>query len=162
VLNPSLINNQALAKINHNYCGPLRQSLISVENDMLILKEPIGRTSSYMHLQLVPQELSNILFIAFHINAIGGHLNAYWTLHCLRLQFYWPGMYASVKRMCQACPGRALANPTRSKLSELIYNFPIKAPFSVMHFNAYAAGNHSGFEGSKCYHIGCCGMLSFA
>jgi hypothetical protein len=55
VLNPSMINNQALAKVNHNYCGPLRQSLISVENAMLILKEPIGRTSSYTLLQLVPR-----------------------------------------------------------------------------------------------------------
>jgi hypothetical protein len=83
VLNPSLINNQALAKVNHNYCRPLCQSLISVENDMLILKEPIGGTLSYMHLKLVPQELPNILFIAFHTNAMGGHLNAYWTPHRL-------------------------------------------------------------------------------
>jgi hypothetical protein len=106
-----MINNQALAKVNHNYCGTLRQSLISVENDMLIMKEPIGGTSSYTCLQLVPQELSNILFIAFHTNAMGGHLNAYWTLHHLWLLFYWPGMYAFVKQMCQACPGCALAIP---------------------------------------------------
>ncbi len=83
MLNPSMINNQSLAKVNHNYCGPLRQSLISVENDMHIMKEPIGGTSSYTRLQLVPQELSNLLFIAFHTNAMGGHLNAYWTLHRL-------------------------------------------------------------------------------
>jgi hypothetical protein len=162
VLNPSMINNQSLAKVNHNYCGPLHQSLISAENDMLIMKEPIGGTLSYTRLQLVPQELSNLLFIAFHTNAMGGHLNAYRTLHHLRLCFYWPGMYAFVKQMCQACPGCALANPTRSKLSELIYNFPIKAPFLVMHFDAYAASNHAGFEGSECHLIGCCGMSSFA
>jgi hypothetical protein len=162
VLNPLMINNQALAKVNHNYCGPLRQSLISVENNMLILKEPIGGTSSYTRLQLVPRELSNILFIAFHTNAMGGNLNAYWTLHRLRLWFYWLGMYAFVKRMCQACPGCTLANSTCSKSSELIYNFPIKAPFLVMHFNAYATGTHADFEGSECYLIGCCGMTSFA
>jgi hypothetical protein len=162
VLNPSLINNQALAKVNHNYHGPLCQSLISVENDMLILKEPIGGTSSYTRLQLVPQELSNVLFIAFHTNAMVGHLNAYRTFHCLQLWFYWPGMYAFVKRMCQACLGCALTNPTCSKSSELIHNFPIKAPFLVMHFDAYVAGNHAGFEGSECYLIGCCGMSSFA
>jgi hypothetical protein len=78
-----MINNQALAKVNHNYCRPLRQSLISVENNMLILKEPIGGTLSYTRLQLVPRKLTNILFITFHTNAMGGHLNAYWTLHCL-------------------------------------------------------------------------------
>jgi hypothetical protein len=71
-------------------------------------------------------------------------------------------MYAFVKRMCQACPGCALANSTCSKSSELIYNFPIKAPFLVMHFNVYAAGTHADFEGSECYFIGCCGMTSFA
>ncbi len=64
--------------------------------------------------------------------------------------------------MCQACPGCALANPTRSKSSELIYNFPIEAPFLVMHFDAYAAGHHASFEGSDCYLIGCCGLSSFA
>ena len=42
VLNPSTINNQSLAKVNHIYRGPLRQSLISIENYMLITKEPIG------------------------------------------------------------------------------------------------------------------------
>jgi hypothetical protein len=117
VLNPSLICNQSLLKVNHNYRGPLHQSLISIEDDMLILKEPIGGTLSYTRLQLVPRELLNVLFVAFHTNAMGGHLNAYQTLHCFRLWFYWPGMYAFVKRMCQACPGCALANQTCSKSS---------------------------------------------
>jgi hypothetical protein len=71
-------------------------------------------------------------------------------------------MYSYVKRMCQACPGCALANPTRGKLSELVYNFPIKAPFLIMFFDAYSAGKHSGFEGSECYLIGCFGMCGFA
>jgi hypothetical protein len=33
--------------------------------------------------------------------------------------------------MCHACPGCALSNPTRGKSSELVYNFPIEAPFLV-------------------------------
>ncbi len=41
-LNPSLINTQTLAKVNHNFRGPLRQSLISVEDDMLIFCEPLS------------------------------------------------------------------------------------------------------------------------
>ncbi len=53
-------------------------------------------------------------------------------------------------------------NPTCSKSAELIYNFPIKASFLVLHFDAYAAGNHAGFKGSECYLIGCCGMTGFA
>ncbi len=30
-----------------------------------------------------------------------------------------------------------------------IYNFPIKAPFMVLHINGYQAGRESGFEGSS-------------
>jgi hypothetical protein len=45
---------------------------------------------------------------------------------------------------------------------ELVYNFPIAAPFLVMFFNAYSAVKHTGFEGSECYLIGCCGISSFA
>ena len=162
VLNPSKITNKLLANVNHNYRGPLHQSLIVVENDMLILHKPIIGTSLFTRLQLVPLELRNIIFIAFHTNPISGHLNAYRMFHHLCLRFYWPGMYSYVKRMCQACPGCALANPTCDKSSELVYNFPIEAPFLIMFFDAYSAGKHAGFEGFECYLIGCCRMCSFA
>jgi hypothetical protein len=88
----------------------------------------------------VPQHFRNILFIAFHTNPVGGHLNPYRTLHRLRLRYYWPGMYSYVKRMCSACPGCALSNPTKAKSSELVYNFPIEAPFMVLHVDVYMAG----------------------
>jgi hypothetical protein len=129
---------------------------------MLFLHKPINGTSSFTRLQLVPSELKNIIVIEFHTNPIGGHLNAYRTFHRLHLRFYWPGMYFYVKCMCQACPGCALANPTRGKSSELVYNFPVEAPFLVIFFDAYSARKHSGFEGSECYLIGCCGMCRFA
>jgi hypothetical protein len=82
-LNPSTITNQTLSKVNHNYCAPLHHSLISVEDNMLILHKPISGTSSFTCLQLVPAELINIIFIGFHTNPVGGHLNAYRTLHHL-------------------------------------------------------------------------------
>jgi hypothetical protein len=148
--------------VNHNYRGPLRQSQISIKDSMLILQEPICGSTSYTHLQLVPHKLHNILLIAFHTNAIGGHLNSYRTLHRLCLRFYWPGMWGYIRRMCLACPGCTLFNPNRGKSSELVYKFPIKAPFLVIHFNAYVAGRHAGFEGSDAYLIGTCGMCSFA
>ena len=31
-----------------------------------------------------------------------------------------------------------------------------------MYFDAYATGKHTGFEGSECYLLGCCGMTGFA
>jgi hypothetical protein len=75
-LNPLLITTQALSKVNHNYCGPLRQSLVSAEDDMLIFWGPISGSNSYTCLTLVPCELYNIMFIAFHTIPISGHLNA--------------------------------------------------------------------------------------
>ena len=160
--NPLQIINKRLSEVNHNYHGPLRQPQISIKDGMLIFKEPICSSTSYTHLQLVPQELRNILFIAFYTNAIGGHLNAYCTLHRLNLCFYWPGMYGYIKRMCTTCPGCALSNPSHAKSSELVYNFPVEAPFLVIHFDAYVAGKHTCFEGSNTYLIGACRMCGFA
>jgi hypothetical protein len=45
-LNPSKITNQTLSKVNHNYRTPLCHSLISVKDNMLILREPISEMSS--------------------------------------------------------------------------------------------------------------------
>ncbi len=64
-------------------------------------------------------------------------------------------------RICHVCPGCVLSSPTRGNSSELVYNFPIKALFLVMHFGAYAAGKHAGCKGSDSYLIGCCGMTGF-
>jgi hypothetical protein len=98
VLNPSTISNATLRNVNYNFHSALRNSLITIEDDMLIYCKPIlGSGSSYTRLQLVPKEFYNILFVAFHSNPLGGHLNAYRTLHRLRLQFYWPGMYSYIK-----------------------------------------------------------------
>ena len=65
-LNLSLISNMRLSEINHNYRGLLGLSQISIEDDMLILQELICGGRSYTCLQLVPKELYNILFVAFH------------------------------------------------------------------------------------------------
>jgi hypothetical protein len=161
IVNPSLLSNESLREINYNYHSALRKSLILLEDGILIYREPIAGDRSYTRLQLVPREFYNILFIAFHLNPVGGHLNAYRTLHCLRLCFYWPGMYSYVKRMCSACPGCALANPTKGHSCKLVYNFPIKAPFLVLHLDAYSADAHPGFEGSNVYLVACCGMCTF-
>ncbi len=64
--------------------------------------------------------------------------------------------------MCNACPGCALANPTKGRSSELIYQFPIKAPFLVLFVDTYYAGKHSSFEGFEVYLVACCGMTGFA
>jgi hypothetical protein len=64
--------------------------------------------------------------------------------------------------MCNACPGCALSNPTKSKLFKLVYNFLIKAPSLVLFIDTYSARMHSSLDGSKVYLIACCGMTGFA
>jgi hypothetical protein len=81
VLNSSKINLSTLNTVNFNYCAPLRQSQIVIEDGLLIYREPMRGGSSFTHLQLVLAEFYNIIFILFHSNAIGGHFNAYCTLH---------------------------------------------------------------------------------
>jgi hypothetical protein len=132
-----------------------------IEDEMLIFWEPNRGSTSYTRLQIVPAELRDILFIAFHSNPIGGHLDTARTLHRLRLCYHWPKMYAYIKRMCQACPGCALSNPSRSPSSDIVYHFPIKAPFHVLFVDACSAGKYSGFEGSNVYLLASDGMTGF-
>ncbi len=88
ILNLSKICNESLSKVNYNYRGTLCKSLLLIENNMIILCEPIVGSDSYTCLQIVPCELYNIIFMAFHANPIGAHLNAYQILHCIWLCFY--------------------------------------------------------------------------
>jgi hypothetical protein len=120
VKQPGTISNKALeaSGINYNYRATLCHSRIVLEGGILIYCKPLAGFSSYACLQLVPAVFYNIIFIAFHTNPIGGHFNTYHTLHCMRLWFYWPGMFKYIKRMCRACPGCTLANPTHSKSAE--------------------------------------------
>jgi hypothetical protein len=71
-------------------------------------------------------------------------------------------MYSYIKQMYAPCPGCTLANPTKSKSSEPVYNFPIEAPLLVLFLDEYSAGKHSSFDGFETYLVACCGMLSFA
>ncbi len=162
VENLGAICKEALNNVPYCYCQPLRQSQIVIKDDMLIYREPIHGSRSYTRLRIVPKALFGIVFVAFHSNPIGGHFNAYCTLHCLRLCYFLPEMYSYIKKMCQACPGCALSNPGHRTSSELVYHFPIEAPFCVLFVDAYKVGDHASFEGDEAYIISCCGMTGFA
>jgi hypothetical protein len=108
---PSLLTKEALKLVNYNFHGPRRKSQIVLDDDILIFHKPIARSGSYTRLPLVPRGLRNIVFVTFHTNPVGGHLDAVRTMHRSRLHFY-PGMYSYVVKMCDACPDCALANPT--------------------------------------------------
>jgi hypothetical protein len=82
------------------YPQPLQQSHIMIEGEMLIFWKLICGSTSYKRLQIVPAEPRDILFIAFHSNPIGGHLDTACTLHRLWLRYQWPEMYSYIKQMC--------------------------------------------------------------
>jgi hypothetical protein len=155
---PSLLSKELLKQVNYNFHCPLHKSQIILNDGILVYHEPIACSGLYMRLILVPQELCSILFILLPLNPICGYLDAFWMLHCLRLHYYWPGMFSYVTKMCHACPGCALANPTKGKSANLVYGFPIEAPFLVLHNDAYSAGAHTGFKGSSTHLIACCSM----
>ncbi len=164
IQNPCTITTKGLeaAQLSATYHATLRRLQIALEDNILILQEPIVGSESYARLQLVPSHFCNIVFIAFHSNPLGAHLNATHTLHRIRLRYYWPGMWRYITCMCDACPGCALTNPTHGQSCELIYSFPIKAPMMVLHVDGYQAGKESRFEGFMHYLIACCGMCLFA
>jgi hypothetical protein len=76
ILNPSKMCRKTLKSVHYSYQQPLCQSLIMIEDKMLIFREPIQGSTSYTCLQIVPKGLYDIIFIAFHSNPIGKHLNA--------------------------------------------------------------------------------------
>jgi len=163
VQNPATATKENLMKVDANYRSPLRNSMIVLENNSLVLREQIGlRPSSYVKLRIVPPKLREIIFIAFHANPVGGHFNPYRTYSRIRLRYYWPGMYTYCRTMCKQCPGCALANGRVASSSELLYGFPTTAPFNVLFVDGYSAGDHSSFDGHKVHLIACDGMTTFA
>ena len=89
IISLSNINQANLAKVNFNYRGPLRNVYLVLENKVIVLSEPIGSNSdSFCKLRVVPPLLHNALFVCFHANPIGGHLNAFCTHTWLRLIYY--------------------------------------------------------------------------
>ena len=87
ICNPASLSIDTLKYIPFNYHSALWQALIVIKNDLLIYRKPIAGGMSYTKLILVPSSLRNILCIAFHLNALGGHFNAYRTLHCIFLHY---------------------------------------------------------------------------
>jgi hypothetical protein len=143
---------------------PLRQQLLIIEDGMIVYLEPLGEGSSpFCKLRLVPKSLKNIIFVPFHANPIGGHLNHVRTYRNIRLRYFWPEMYKYCKEMCAKCPACALANRTHSQAKELVYGFPISALMMVLHADRYQAGADTTFKGDSLFLVcASCGMTAFA
>ncbi len=89
VENPGTISQRSpeAAKINTNYRQALRQSNLKLHNGILYYHKPIVGLESYAKLKVVPAAFRNIVFVAFHSNSLGGHLNAARTFHRIHLRF---------------------------------------------------------------------------
>ena len=55
-----------------------------------------------------------------------------------------------------------MANLTNSPSKDLVYNFPVDAPMSVLHVDGYTVGANINFAGDKGFLIAACGMSTFA
>ena len=163
VANPAKGESQSVIQpLDHIYRQPARQGHFSTRDGILYMKEVFQNDTKFVELRIVPTSLVNIIFIAFHANPIGGHLNVYRTYHRIRQRYFWPGMYQYIKRMCKACPGCGLSNITKNRCADLVYSFPMDAPMKVLFVDIYAAGTEFNFEGTRHYLIAACGMTSFA
>jgi hypothetical protein len=146
--NPGLINKHRLNSIHYRYRQPLRSGSIISEDGFLVLKESID-SRGFVKLRIVPEQLWNVIFLAFHSNPIGGHFSVYYTFHRIRLRFFWPRMYQYIRQMCKLCAACSLSNSTHQKSKELLYSFPIDAPFKLVVADIYKAGEIAAFQGEK-------------
>jgi hypothetical protein len=162
VANPVLGESQRhVTPLAYIYRQPARQGHFSTRDGILYMKEIFQNDTKFVELRIVPSSMVNIIFVAFHANPIGGHLNPYRTYHRIRQRYFWPGMYQYIKRMCKACPGCGLSNITKNRCADLVYSFPIDAPMRVLFVDIYAAGAEFNFDGTRHYLIAACGMTSF-
>jgi hypothetical protein len=147
--NPSLIIKENLEKIHYVYRQPLRCGMIKLHENMLYIHEHIDFVGNHIKLQIVPSELRNIIFIAFHANPIGSHFDLYHTFHRIRLRYHWPNMYKYISHFISNCAGCRLSNARLRKSSTLVYHFPIDEPFKIIHADVYSVGSEQAFDGEK-------------
>ena len=164
VASPAIAQSQEVVnKLPYIYRQPARQGHFVIRDKILFMREIFQNDDRYIELKIVPESLQNIIFVAFHSNPIGGHLNAHRTYRRVRQRYFWPGMYQYLyKEDENSCPGCSLSNITKNRSADLVYSFPIEAPMRLLFVDIYAAGAEFNFVGTKHYLIAACGMASFA
>ena len=103
IANLSLVMKKNLQKLDSVYRGPLRRSLVLLERSFLVLKKKVEYQSVQRIIRIVPRDLRNIVFVAFHSNPIGGHYGLHQTVVRLQLRFFWPKLYTYCKKMISSC-----------------------------------------------------------
>jgi HKD family nuclease len=162
ISNPGDITNESLIKVHNTYRAAIRNSKIKYERQRLILYEPVSHSVNSIRLTIVPLELRKHVFISFHVNPIGGHFSLYYTLHRIRLRFHWPHMYTYIKHNIDDCVACVLRNGGTRASSELLYSFPLSAPYMAVHADAWVPGDTFSFDGFIGLMIVVCHMTGFA
>ena len=163
VANPGIAEDrERINSLHYIYRQPARQGSFTVKDGILYMKELFAGEEKFVDLRIVPASLQNIIFVAFHANPIGAHLDTPRTFHRIRQRYFWPGMWQYCKRLIKACPGCSLSKITQTRSSDLVYGFPIDAPMRVLFVDIYSAGADLNFDGTKHYLIAACGMTGFA
>jgi hypothetical protein len=161
VENPSLIDTEKLQHIDSIYRAPMRNSQIRIIEDRLCFLEPVAHSTTTVKLIIVPADLRRHIFTSFHANPIGGHFSLYYTLHRIRLRFHWPHMYSYIKRAIGSCAGCILKNHGARPGSELLYAFPVDAPFMTIHADLWVPGKTVSFDGTTGLMVVMCHMTGF-
>ena len=160
--NPSMIKKPNAEKLYYSYRVPIRRKLIVMDEDMIILKEPIWGESNYRKLRIVPRDLRQIVFIEFHANPIGGHFGLHNTVVRIRLRFFWQGLYTYCKNMISKCAGCTLSGAMTSPSKELVYGFPIDGHMEVLHVDGFTVGASIHYACDKGFLVSTCGMCTYA
>jgi hypothetical protein len=112
----------------------------------LCLFEPIASSTKQLRLVIGSSDLQQQIFISFHVNPLGGHLGLYYTLLKIRLRFHWPHMYKYIEYKISSCAACVLRSHNSRPASELLYSFPIDAPFLSIHADAWVPGKTNSFD----------------
>ena len=98
VANPGLSQDRKkIASLHHVYRQPARQGQFTARDGILYMKEIFNNDVKFVDLRIVPESLYNIVFVAFHANSIGAHLDTPRTFHRIRQRYFWPGFYNYIK-----------------------------------------------------------------
>ena len=132
-----------------------------MDKGMVILKELITGKANYYILRIVPRDLRNIVFITFHTNSIEGHRSLNATIFLVPMHFFLSEIYSYCKKLITKYAGYKMANAVNNPKKQLVYNFPLGVPMTVLHVDGYLVGANINFSGDKGFLIAACGMCTF-
>jgi hypothetical protein len=143
----SYFSRTDLSQVHSAYRDYIRQELIAVVDQRLVVFQPVQNNTERLMLIVVPRSLLRDIFSAYHATPIAGHMNVYKTLHHICLRFFWPHSQKDVTNWVLQCPHCIAANGTVLRNSELIFSWPLCCPFYILHVNLWAPGNIANYRG---------------